>query len=121
MTAQMQTTMSAVEQKVLADAIKKITALGFQFAIIDRDGRKHGDLEVATEPAVPRNDFRQFGYIERVRAMQVGDVEVFEIHDASARENYRSAVVGCGIKAFGTGTMTSCFNAAGNLEVMRVA
>ena len=122
MTAQMNMTMSAIENKVLTDAIKRLQSLGVRYAIVDRDGVKHGDLEIVTDTPMPRNNYRQYGYIERVDAMQVGDVEVFEnTLSRDDAENYRSAIVSRGIRQFGKGSMTSCFNAAGAIEVMRIA
>ena len=116
--------MNAIQEKVLNECVRKLSALGVQFAIVDIDGVKHGDLEIAEkkQPRKHHNNFMQYNYIDRVDAMQVGDVETFcaDGMDHETRNNYRSAIVARGIKQFGKKTMMSTIGKDGSIEVLRV-
>lgn len=116
--------MNAIQTKALQDAIARLTAIGATFAIVDPDGQKHGTLEIAASPSHRKvNNFMQYGYQEKVRAMQVGDVLTFdEMKDhPEARMSYQGSILTCGIKAFGKGSMMSCTTEGGAIEVLRVS
>jgi hypothetical protein len=42
--------MNTIQTRVLINAVKLLDAVGFQYAIIDSDGNKTGNLEVVTKP-----------------------------------------------------------------------
>lgn len=115
--------MNAIQTKALQDAITRLNAIGAKFAIVDADGVKHGSLELEATPSHRKiNNFMQFGYQDKVRDMAIGDVLVFnEVTDPAVRLSYQSSILACGIKAFGKGSMISCTNEDGAIEVMRVA
>lgn len=47
--------MLEVQQKALQSGLKFLAAAGAKFAVIDADGAKHGELEVASPPLHPRS------------------------------------------------------------------
>lgn len=113
--------LSKIQQKVIEDAMRKLLAANCKFAILLPDGEKLGDLELALPKKHGKgsriNNFIRTGYRERVRAMKVGDVEVFET-DGTSIKNYQSAICSCGLRAFGNGHFNTCINGS-TIEAMR--
>lgn len=92
--------MEEMQKAVLRKALTMLMSLKCQFAVIDPDGQKHGDLEVLP-PKPPRKPRTNSGikykvfYEERVKLIEPSDV----IHEFIAPEgidadNLRSAMCG---------------------------
>lgn len=113
--------MAAIQQKVIRDALVKLDACGCKYAIMLPDGSVLGELEVINRSGVKRhriNHFTQTGYIARVDAMKVGDVEVFDGSAVTDIENYRSAIGARAIRVFGKGSAETLIK-DGKIELLR--
>ncbi len=83
-----------VKEAALNRATSMLKALGAKFAIVMPDGTKHGELEVATEPAKTRVNYRKTGYLDVITAMQIGDVREWDLTEMplQQRNGFRSSV-----------------------------
>jgi hypothetical protein len=99
--------MSVIQQAVIEKAAKMLSAAGLKFAIQLPEGGFDGDLQV--KPAIektgrkPRQNLRQFGYIEQVRAMNAGEAKRFPTPAEVAYVNWSSSISAAGTAAFGAG------------------
>lgn len=89
--------LSEIQQNVLDRAIKMLEALKVDFAIRLQDGTVLGLLPIATEKTITRpklNDWRaRFpGYIESIKAMQLGDVLTWEAETSEEASAFRACV-----------------------------
>ena len=112
--------MPAIQQRVINDAVRNLKAAGCQYAIILPSGEQIGELKVVVPAKRTRvNHFTQTGYLARVDAMKVGDVEVFDAAGMDI-QNYRSAISARGIRTFGKGSINTCIEGT-NIQIMRLS
>lgn len=100
-----------IQEKVLADALRKLDSLGCHYAIQTPDDRTLGDLEVKNRKRASKqkvNHFKQTGYVETVAAMGIGDVQVFKTPEGAPVSGFQKAIAGTGCRAFGNGNFTTC-------------
>lgn len=112
-----------IKVKAIEAAVRTLTNLGCKIKVITPDGVEFGELAVApvkTKTIV--NSFIQTDYREQVRALKIGDVATIQWADAGTVDGLRAAMVSCGIRAFGKGSMTSDIDRlTGSVTVLRVA
>jgi hypothetical protein len=113
---------SLVQQLAVEKAVKFLTASKVPFAIEMPDGTFLGDLKVM--PKVTRlkqNNWRIImpGYIEKIEAMQVGDVVMWQVENIETVERFRSAVSGQGNRSFGSGAFMTAVKDS-SIEAMRL-
>lgn len=109
-------------EKVIDQAVRNLRSAGCQFAVITPDGRKLGELSVDQPKKVTRkrvNDFTVSGYMERVDAMQPGDVEIFKVGMYNA-EQFRGAISARAFTKFGKGNATSTI-VGDEVQLLRLA
>lgn len=105
--------MLKVQEKSLERLMAQLDGMGVAYAIVV-DGIKYGALELAPEkkPRVKRQrsgiDFSQFNIIERVRAMQIGDVLTIDVPEGIDVEKVRGNLCAAASKHVGKGCVTSC-------------
>ena len=115
-----------VKQIALEKVIKMLDNIGVEFAVIDFDGKKHGNLEVAppksertrTKYDNPHGELTQYvkGYIGE---MKPG--EVIEVPIKYGRRRTQSALSGYACRIFGnSNTVTSYNTKKDTLEIMRI-
>jgi len=112
----------SIKDKTLQNAIKLLDVLGCQYAIIDHNGDKWGGLEIAKPKACKRilNNFKDTGYIEQLRTMQVGDVLTFVAPEGKTAKQYRGAISGTAHNLWGPGSSTTSIS--GNaVEILRIS
>lgn len=112
----------SIKDKTLQNAIKLLDVLGCQYAIIDHNGDKWGGLETAKPKPVKRklNNFKDTGYIEQLKTMQVGDVLTFVAPEGKTANQYRGAISGTACNLWGAGSSTTSVN--GNaVEILRIS
>jgi hypothetical protein len=78
--------MTNIEQKTLDKAITLLNALKIQFHIVDRDGKKHGNMQVAPpkktrKPSMYKHGERTEYITKHLKGMEVGDVKVVPFGD----------------------------------------
>lgn len=112
----------SIIDKTIDQAVRNLAAVGCQFAIITPDGRQLGELALET-PKKPThkhvNDFASTGYIATIKAMQVGEVAVFESERFNA-QCFRASIIATASKTFGSGNATSTLR-DGKIELLRLA
>lgn len=112
-----------IKVKAIEAAVRTLTNLGCRLKVIAPDGVEFGDLVVAqakTKTVV--NKFVQTGYREKVEALGVGDITTVPWKDAESVESLRSAMLSCGIRAFGKGSCTTDIDRVnGSVTILRVA
>ena len=116
--------MEQIKQTTLKKAIVLLNAIGVQYAIIDLDGNKHGNLEiVGSRKRKPRS--YAHGELSNYcrthfKEMQVGDVQTFPTG------NYPIAVMQRTLsswicKKYGNGAYTTCINKdRKSIEILRI-
>lgn len=112
----------SIIDKTIDQAVRNLTASGCKFAIITPDGRQLGELilEAPKKPVRKHvNDFASTGYTATIKAMQVGEVAVFE-SDRFNPAAYRGAISACACSYFGPGNATSTIR-DGKIELLRLA
>lgn len=118
--------MEQIKVTTLRKAIGLLDACGFKYAIIDSDGIKHGELELAEiKPATKRSPLAfPYGQVtEWVRKhlpanFQVGDVCEIPFGNYGP-ERVRSCTLNTLSRQYGLGKFTSVID-NGNVQVMRV-
>jgi hypothetical protein len=112
-----------IKDKTLAQAIKMLDALQVQYKVIGFDGVEYGALEVIPpkkKKIVRSRHFAATGYIEKLKAMQVGDVIELVPPDGDRPEQLRAAITGTANRLFGGGNATThCTKEL--VQVMRLA
>lgn len=81
-----------------------------------------GELETASPKPAKRklNNFKDTGYIEQLRTMQVGDVLTFVAPEGKTAKQYRGAISGTAHNFWGAGSSTTSIN--GNaVEILRIS
>lgn len=117
--------MLEIQQKQLDRAVQVLVMLGCEYAIKTPDGTITGTLTVA-EPEKPkhtrgpRRDYALYCIPERVKAMKVGDVDVFKRIGDDDIEALRSNISSTGFSAFGKGNFTTTVT-NGEVQCMRTA
>ena len=110
-----------VRTKAITQAVRLLNAAHAQFKIISENGEEFGELEIVAAKTRTRrhNVFAASGYIPKIEAMQVGDVEVLESPETEDVKKFRSAVCGCAGRVFGNGNYTTLVN-GNTIELLRV-
>lgn len=120
--------MEQVKQITLEKALRLLKSVGCQYAVIDPDGNKHGDLAVAEEKKKPKTRTGTWKHGEvaalirsKISDMGIGDVVCIEYND----ENIGAVQSTTGPMMqgmYGKGNYTTSLNRGqGHLEVLRVA
>lgn len=126
--------LSDVQQVAVDKAIKLLKAAGVQYAIRYPDGATTGDLKIAPPEAVPParrkfNNFRKYGYIAKVDAMQPGDTITIvvpeDVREAGAKaiDSFQGSIASRAAKSFGPGNFITTATGEGRtaIEILRVA
>ena len=114
--------MEPIKTKAIEMDVRTLANLGCKFKVISPDGDEYGELVAA--PAKSQrtkiNNFAECGYAGKVRAMAVGASLTLPCQNAEAIDSFRSAMVGCGIRSFGKGSMISDIDRSkGEVTVLR--
>lgn len=114
-----------VQKEALTRALRLLDAAKCQYAVIDADGVKHGDLDVAVKVKQKRNH-PPGSYLQHHQAltekMSRGDAIVvpFGPFDGPKdRESLRSSISAYCSRTWGAGTYITAMNGAG-IEVLRI-
>lgn len=113
-----------IVERCIALAVRNLKAANCQFAIITPSGEKLGELTIVRNgggKGSKRFHFKQTGYVDKVKAMEVGDVLEFSAPEGVPIEHYRSAITSAASKTFGAGSTMSHIKDGAIVEVMRVA
>ena len=115
--------MKEIQQKYLQTAIKQLSILPVQFAIIDDMGNQYGDLEVAVEKvrkrkksAYPKGSITAY-VMPFIKDLTVGDVAVVPFGDWD-KKSLNSGLTACASRIWGNGSYTSC-TSKDHIELMR--
>lgn len=117
--------MEQIKEATLKKAIVLLNAIGAQYAIIDSDGNRHGDLPLAEIPKRRKNTY-PYGTltnycVENFKELAIGDVCIFPIGQFEIKEMQR-ALSSWLCKIYGNGTHTTCMSEdRKSIEVLRVA
>lgn len=118
--------MKEVQKQAMQKAISWLVAAGCTFAVIDPDGNKYGDLEVAARKSrkapskYPHGELASYvaGYLKDVEIGGVGEVPVGKYD----RKTIMSSCSSWMCRHFGNGTHTASFNKKNDtVEVLRIA
>ena len=119
--------MLAIQKTQVDKAVLLLNAMGLQFHIKGDDAEWGAPIELprpVLKRSAPINNYASFGHNEKIRAMKVGDVLVFDAADIKAAgfdvRGFSSNVSTRGVGAFGTGNFTTSFM-TGNVECLRLA
>lgn len=115
----------SVKVNALAQAIKILNALKINYAIIDEDGNKHGNLEVAdpkkrAAPEFPRGEVRShvLQFIEKIQVGEIKEVPADKYGLARVRANACSWM----IEKYGAGCCTTSISHEKNtVEILRIS
>lgn len=115
-----------VKQIAFEKVIKMLDNIGVQYAVIDFDGKKHGNLEVA--PPKAESSRKKYdepygevtGYVRSyIGEMKPGDV--VEVPIKYGRRRTQSALSGYACRVFGNGNTVTSYNITKDaLEIMRI-
>jgi hypothetical protein len=117
--------MEQIKQTTLKKAIVLLNAIGAQYAIIDTDGEKHGNLEVI-EQRKRRKGLYKHGELtaycmSNFKELAVGDVLIFPIGPYPIKDMQRTLSSWI-CKQYGNSTHTTCMSEdRQSIEVLRVA
>ena len=106
--------MNDAQKKLLARALADLELLKCKFAVVDSDGKKHGDLHAAEKPEEQYN-FRRTGYMDVIDAMVPGDMYTFENPYPGDPVALRRFAGSCGsraVRTHGVGTLTTALDVA---------
>lgn len=112
-----------IKQIAVTKALKILDALGAKYKVI-LDDQEYGTLEtVAPRKRGPykrvNNYVKQLDYIDKVRALEPGDVLKFPFDTADEARRFQSALSGRAGQIFGKGTCMTTVNGT-TAELMRV-
>lgn len=112
----------SIKDKTLQQAIKLLNALGCSYKIISAEGAEFGTLEVVKQQArtVRSRVFANTGYIQKIKAMSVGEVLTFTPPEGSTAEEMRSAVCGTAHRLLGSGNYVTSVDAT-TVQILRTA
>jgi len=116
------TSSPSIQQVAIEKAIKFLTAAKAAFAVQMPDGSFVGDLVVLTKsPRRKLNNWRieMPGYIQKIQAMQVGDVLTWEVESRERGEAFRSAASSQGSTLYGRGAFMTTVT-ENSVEAMRL-
>lgn len=104
--------MKEVQKKAVDNAIRALRAVGCQFAVVTPDGEKLGELQLALPKLSKRrrvHNFRQLGYIPKIKNMAPGDVAEFDVSgmEKKVRDSFRASIAACARQHFGAASHTS--------------
>jgi hypothetical protein len=116
-----------VQKIAISRAISLLRSAKCQFAIIDADGNKHGDLEIATPALRSRGAFPRgtlvAHFLPHIGSMKPGDATVVPYGNFAAEKSHRDslqkAISSHCSSAWGNKTYITHMNDAG-VEVLRV-
>jgi hypothetical protein len=115
--------MKEIQQKYLQTAIKQLSILPVQFAIIDDMGNQYGDLEVAVEKVrkrkksvYPKGSITTY-VLPFIMDLAVGEVAVVPFGDWD-KKSLNSGLTACASRIWGNGSYTSC-TSKDHIELMR--
>jgi hypothetical protein len=117
--------MEQIKQTTLKKAIVLLNAIGAQYAIIDADGKKHGDLEIV-EQRKRKPSAYEYGELTNYcrtyfKDLAVGDVQVFPIGNYPIEVMQRTLSSWI-CKNYGNGTHTTCMSEnRQSIEILRIA
>jgi len=112
----------SIQQVAVDRAIKLLIAAKASFAVQLPDGSFTGDLMVLAKN--PRRKINNWcanvpGYIDQIKAMDIGDILVWGFDSRERAEAFRSTVSSQGVHHHGKGAVTTCLNGS-TVEAMRV-
>lgn len=118
--------MSGVQAVALGRALALLKAAGVKFAVIDEDGIKHGELEIA-EPKTrkvfgPRKRWDKEimpGYREQISKMQPGDQIEWVLADHQQALAFQKVSSGCAHANFGSDNYITLVK-GNEVELLRV-
>lgn len=118
--------MEQIKISTLRKAMTLLNACGFEYAIIDSDGVKHGSLEIVEKKAKSKRGSLAFNYgeiSEFVKAHLPENIAVGDVIEvpflAYGKERVRSGVLNVLSYKYGRNKFTSVIE-NGNIQVMRV-
>lgn len=117
--------MHAIQRQIIEKAIVAISSLGGKYHI-EVDGETFGAPIQKVIHRTKLVSYKEFGHIQKIQDMNVGDVLVFLKEDI-LKAGYEITGMGSNISAvgcrtFGAGTFTTMTNTVtGNIECMRTA
>lgn len=117
--------MEQIKKTTLKKAIVLLNAIGAQYAIIDSDGQKHGDLEIV-EQRKRKPSAYEYGELTNYcrtyfKDLAIGDVQVFPIGNYPI-EVIQRTLSSWICKNYGNGTHTTCMSEdRKSIEILRVA
>lgn len=85
--------MTLVEQKTLEKAITLLSALQIQYYIVDRDGKKHGNMEIEIKKPPKKYEYgERAGHVaEILKGMEIGQMKVIGAEKFSLKELVKTA------------------------------
>jgi hypothetical protein len=113
---------TGIQQIAIEKAIKFLTAAKAAFAVQMPDGSFVGDLIVMTKPTRRKvNNWRiqMPGFINQIKAMQIGDVLTWTVESREVVESFRSTVSSQGCQLYGKGAFMTAVTDC-SVEAMRV-
>ena len=110
-----------IHQETISKAIRMLTATGCRFHVVDSDGNTYGTpIEAVKDTRRHRiHNFRQTGYIDRVRAMIPGEVLEFEPPPGASPVAFQKAITAQCVVHHGKGNCTSTVD-GDKVQVLRV-
>jgi hypothetical protein len=120
-------TMLTVQNNAIDRALRLLDAVGCKYGVVTPDGRTFGALpaQPTAPPSRPRKrrpatNFRQTGYSQKLRQMQVGDVERFFPPTGASAQQMQKTIHGTCCRLWGKGSFTTAV-IKGAVEVLRMA
>lgn len=116
------TPVPTIQKTAIEKAIKFLTAAKAAFAVQMPDGSFVGDLVVMTKsPRRKVNNWRleMPGYIQKIQAMQIGDVLTWDVNSCEHGEAFRSAASSQGSRLYGKGAFMTAVT-ENSVEAFRV-
>jgi hypothetical protein len=112
----------SIQQVAIEKAIKFLTAAKAAFAVQMPDGSFVGDLVVLTKTRRRKVNnwcLEMPGYIQKIQAMQIGDVLSWEVESRERGEAFRSAASSQGSQLYGKGAFMTTVS-ENSVEALRV-
>ena len=100
-------------------ALRTLNALGAKYKIVLPNGASFEGLKTM-ETEQRTGKFAHTGYVDAVRAMEIGSVLVFETPEGGRPESFRSAISGVASFAFGRNACTTHLSGR-TVEILREA
>lgn len=118
-----------IEEKVISMALRNLAAAGCKYYVIEANGTAH--LNGIEEDQIrkhkgrgpckgPRRSWDDYDYIEKIKAMAVGDVIQFKAKDGDAPVSLQKVVSSSGHRFFGSNNFATAIT-DGVVEIIRLA